>query len=127
MMDPIKVDIVLLLKNLLRALHLVLKEKNIELDFTTSENEIWLDYSENELLARFTKLICSIIDYMPDNNTLYFNLGVLRNEAIEYLSVKIKNTGINLKRVTAIIKNSSLPVTLFSSAANETLLKHVIP
>jgi AraC-like DNA-binding protein len=120
MIDSIKVDTVFFLANLLKALQPFLKEKNIEHDFTTSEKEVGLGYSESELLAGFTKLIRSIIDYMPDNNTLYFSAVILRNEDGEYFSMKIKNTGINLKRVTAIIKNSSLPVTVFSSTTNET-------
>ena len=57
---------------------------------------------------------------MPDNNTLYLNADVIEKNEAKYVSIKIKNTGINLKMVTALIKNSSLLVALSSSSACET-------
>ena len=45
----------------------------------------------------------------------------------KYVSIKIKNTGINLKMVTALIKNSSLPVTLSSSSTSETTFEVSYP
>jgi AraC-like DNA-binding protein len=120
---PAEVDMVPFLKSLVPGLRPYAKKKNIKLDFTASEKEIRLDYLESELHTGFTKLISSIIDYMPENNTVYINAGVIAKEGAEYVSVKIRNTGINLKMVTAIIKYSSLPVTLFSSAVNETIFE----
>jgi AraC-like DNA-binding protein len=120
MIYPAEADIVALLKTLVRGLQPYAKKKNIKLDLTVSEKEIRLEYSESELHAGFTKLISSIIDYIPDNNTLYLSAEVIEKAGAKYVSVKIRNTGINLKMVTAIIKNSKLPVTLFSSALHET-------
>ena len=57
---------------------------------------------------------------MPDKNTLYVNAAVIQKDDNKYVSIKIRNTGINLKVVSALINNSSLPVTLFSASANET-------
>lgn len=108
------------LKTLLSGVHAIAREKRIRLDFSAIEKEIIFHYSDGGLPAGFAKLIASIIDYMPENNTVYINAHVLEKEGTEFLSVKIKNTGINLKLVTAIIKNSSLPVTLLSSERGET-------
>jgi AraC-like DNA-binding protein len=121
MIDPAgEADIVSFLKGLVRGLQPYAKKKSIKLDFTFSKNEIRLCYAEKELNAGLTKLIASIIDYMPDNNTLYLQAGIVEKEGAKYVSLQIKNTGINLKMVTAIIKSTSLPVTLFSSDSNET-------
>jgi AraC-like DNA-binding protein len=120
MIYPAEADIVPFLKTLVQGLKPFARKKNIKLDFPVSEKEIKLVYSESELLTGFTKLITSIIEYMPDNNTLYVSAEVIEKAVAKYVSVKIRNTGINLKMVTAIIKNSTLPATLFSSALQET-------
>jgi AraC-like DNA-binding protein len=120
MSHPSEADNVPFFKTFLLGVQAIAKKKNIKLDLTVSEKEIRLDCSESELYTGFTKLISSIIDYMPENNTLYLTACVIEKEGAKYVSVKIRNTGINLKMVTAIIKYSSLPVTLFSSALNET-------
>ncbi len=113
-------DIVPLLKNLCLALQPFAGNRHITLNFTTEEEKIQFYFLANELLSGFSRLISSIIDYMPDNNTLYLKADVIEKDADKYVSIKIKNTGINLKMVTALIKNSSLPVTLSSSSAYET-------
>jgi AraC-like DNA-binding protein len=113
-------DFTLLFKNLEQRLQPCAKKKNINLNFSVSEKEIRLCYRECELMTGFTKLIGTIIDYMPDDNTIYLNTSVIEKLDAKYLSIKIRNTGINLKMVTAIIKCSALPVALFSFATNET-------
>jgi AraC-like DNA-binding protein len=108
------------LKTLVQGLKPYAQKKNIKFDFTVSDSRISFESEESVLLKEFTKLIASIIDYVPDNNTIYLNATLIKKADAEYISVKIRNTGINLKMVMAILKNSSLPVTLFSSAPNET-------
>jgi len=108
------------LKTLVQGLEPFAKKKDIKLNVTANENEIIFDHSESELHCGFTKLISSIIDYMPNHNTLDINASVIENASTKYLLVKIRNTGINLKMVTAITKISNLPVTLFSSEPGET-------
>lgn len=117
------VNIVSFFTTLVQGLQTLAKKKNIKFEFTASKKEIRLHYSESDLRTGFTKLIYSILDYMPDDNTIYLNASVFKREGVEFVSFKIRNTGINLKIVTAIIKNNSLPVTLFSSKANETVFE----
>jgi AraC-like DNA-binding protein len=124
---PTATDIQPLLKTLVQSLKPYVKKKNIRLYLTCNENEIRLDYFESELLSQLTKFISSILDYMPENSALYLNAVVLKKEDVDYLSLKIRNTGINLKMVTAIIKTSSLPVILFSSGSNETTFEVSYP
>jgi AraC-like DNA-binding protein len=109
-----------LFKTLEQGLQPCAKKKNINLNFSVSEKEINLCYTECELITGFTKLIGTIIDYIPDDNTIYLNTSIIEKLDTKYLSIKIRNTGINLKMVTAIIKCTALPVTLFSFATNET-------
>jgi len=120
MTNPSETDNMPFLKALLPGVQAIAREKSIRLDFSASEKEIMRYFFDGELQTGFSKLISSIIDYMPENNTVFISAGVIAKEGAEYISVKIRNTGINLKMVTAIIKYSSLPVTLFSSESSET-------
>lgn len=114
-------DIIPLLKHLCIVLQPFANIRNIKLDFTATEKEIKIDCAADKLLNGFNKLCSSIIDYMPDNNTLYINTEVIEKDDAKYASVKIRNTGINLKQVPAITNSCSLPVHMFSSSSKETV------
>ncbi len=113
-------DIIPLLKNLCIALEPFAGSRHIALKFSTEEEKIQFHFESNELLTGFSKLISSIIEYMPDNNSLHVKADVVEKEASKYVSIKIHNTGINLKMVSALTNNSNLPVTLYSSSPHET-------
>ena len=113
-------DIVPLLKNLCITLQPFASDHDINLCFSSTEEKIQILFAVSELVNGFSKFIRSIIDYMPDKNTLYVNAAVIQKDDKKYVSIKIRNTGINLKVVSALINNSSLPVTLFSASAYET-------
>jgi AraC-like DNA-binding protein len=113
-------DLILFFKSLVHGLQPAACKKNIQLEFTSTENIIMLNFYGHELHAGFTRLISSIIDYMPENNTIYLIAEVVDKAGIKDVSVKIRNTGINLKMLTGITNNSSLPVSLLSSGPDET-------
>ena len=113
-------DIIPVLKNLCLTLQPFAGQRHITLNFTTTEEKIQFFLPLNELVSGFSKLISSIIDYMPDNNAISLAVAVIEKNTAKHASIKIHNTGINLKMVTALIKNSSLPVALSSSSTNET-------
>ena len=113
-------NIITLLKHLCTTLQPFADSRNTKLDFTTTEKEIKIDYPERELLHGFSKLVSTIIDYMPDNNSIYINAEIIEKNTAKYVSIKIQNTGINLRLLTALVNKSILPVTLYSFATNET-------
>lgn len=116
-------DIIPLLKHLCIVLQPFANNRNITLDFTGTEKEIRIDCAANNLLNGFNKLFTSIIDYMPDNNTLYITTDVIEKGEAKYVSVKIRNTGINLKQVPAITNSCGLPASLFSYSAKATVFE----
>lgn len=116
-------DIIPLLKHLCIVLHPPANNRNIKLDFTSTEKEIKIDCAASKLLNGFNKLFSAIIDYMPDNNKLYITTEVIEKVEVKYVSVKIRNTGINLKQIPAITNNCGLPAVLFSSSAKETVFE----
>ncbi len=120
-------DIIPLLKNLCLALQPFASNRNIALQFTTQADKIPCYFQANELLSGFSKLISDIINYTPDNNNLYLSAEIIEKNNAKYASIKIKNTGINLKMVTALINKSLLPVTLYASAAKETTFEVCYP
>ena len=113
-------DVVPLLKNLCCILQPLAINRDTKLCFSTTEEKIQFSFIAKELVNGFSELISSIINYMPDKNTLYVKAAIMKKDGTKHVSIKIHNTGINLKIVSALINNSSLPVTLFSSSANET-------
>lgn len=114
-------DIIPVLKHLCIVLQPFANNRNIKLDFTGTENEIKIDCAESKLFNGLNKLCSAVIDYMPDDNTIYITTERFEKDNAEYLSVKIRNTGINLKQVPAITNNCGLPATLFSYSAKETV------
>ena len=113
-------DIIPVLKNLCHVLQPFACTRHITLKFTSIEEKIQFFLPMDDFLSGLSKLISAIIDYVPDNNTISLTAAVIKKNAAKYISIKIHNTGINLKMVSALIKNSHLPVTLFSSSAYET-------
>ncbi len=120
MPEKVYADIISVLKNLCLALQPFAANRNILLKFTSGADAILCNFQPNELLSGFSKLISAIIDYVPGNNTISLSATVIEKNGEKYVSIKIHNTGINLKLVAALINNSSLPVTLYSSSAKET-------
>ena len=116
-------DIIPLLKHLCIVLQPFANNRNIKLDFTGTEKEIKIDCTAGKLLDGFNKLFSAVIDYMPDDNTLYVNTEVIEKNEAKYVSVKIRNTGINLKQVPAITNNCGLPASILSSSAKETVFE----
>lgn len=114
-------DIIPLLKNLCIVLQPFASTRNIKLTFTGIEKEIKIDCSADKLLNGFNKLFNSILDYMPDDNTLYVTTELIEKDESKHLSIKIRNTGINLKQVPAITNNSYIPVKLLSYETKETI------
>ncbi|MEO6674562.1 MAG: AraC family transcriptional regulator [Ginsengibacter sp.] len=70
--------------------------------------------------ADLQKVISLIIDFIPDNNALYITAETIEKDDNEFVSVKLRNTGINLTRVPGITNITNFPVKLFSSAEKET-------
>ncbi len=113
-------DINPLLRNLCVALQPFAQARSIHLNFITEEEKINFEFRANELLGGFSKLICSIMEYMPTESSLQISSSVVEKDNSRQVSIKIKNTGINLKMVTALINKTVLPIRLFSSSISET-------
>lgn len=120
MISRTETDIIPLLRNLCIALQPLASSRNITLHFTSEQEKILFNFQTNDLLSGFSKFISAVIDFLPDNNSLSLTAEIINRNDSKYVSIKMRNTGINLKMVTALLIKSSLPVTLISSDTNET-------
>ncbi len=93
-------DIIPVLKNLCLILQPLVCNRHITINFTSAEEKIQFYLPLNDLESGFSKLISAIIDYVPDNNTISLTASVIEENAAKHVSIKIHNTGINLKMVS---------------------------
>lgn len=127
MAAPPQTNLLPLLKKLLQQLKPYAKKKNITLHFSSNVPEIKLVFAVNELSAGFSKLISSIIDFIPEGQSIYVEASIKHASDTSSASIKIRNTGIYLKMVNGLTKNSPLPISLFSSAPFETIYEVCYP
>ena len=113
-------DILPVLQHLTEELEPYARRKNISLHFSSTEPQIKFAFETTEICKGFTSLIRSIIDYMTDGYTIHISAETVQKAGVACVSVRIRNTGINLKMVNGIVKNSSLPVTLINDIPLET-------
>ena len=113
-------DIIPVLKNLCLVLQSFAGNRHITLNFNSIEEKIQFFLPLNDFISGFSKLISAIIDYVPDNNTITLTAAIIEENATKYVSIKIHNTGINLRMISSLINNSHLPVTLCCSSAYDT-------
>jgi AraC-like DNA-binding protein len=119
-MENENTDITSILNYLCAALQPLANSRNINLNFTAVQKEIKIAYPEKELLNGFTKVISMLLDFIPDNHALYITTEIIKEDKDEFVSTKIRNTGINLTRVPGLTHNTYVPLTLFSAAEKET-------
>jgi AraC-like DNA-binding protein len=113
-------DIIPLLKSLCLSLQPYAGSRHVTLSFTTEEEKIQFYFPVKEVRSGFSKLISTVIEYMPENNALSLKAEVIEKNTAKHVSIKIHNTGINLRLLTALVNKNGLPVTVYSFAANET-------
>ena len=123
MPDEEFVEMISMLINVCMTLQAYAGSRNIQLNFTTTEKEIRIHYPGGKVEESFSKLLSSIIDYVPACNLVDVNTEVLADGEVRYASVKIRNTGINLRQVTAVTNNCGLPVSVYASSAKETVFE----
>ena len=120
-------DIVAILDYLCASLQPSANLRNIKLDFTSVQQEIKVCYTASEIVSGFKKLISTLIEYVPDDNFIFLTTEIKKESDNEFVSVKVRNTGINLKQVPAVTNNSNIPARLYSHADKETVYEACFP
>jgi AraC-like DNA-binding protein len=113
-------DIIPLLKHLCLSLQPYAATRQISIHFTSRVQKVRLQYKAHDVLCGFSGLLCSILDFMPDNSILTVRTKLTTIETIRHLSVIVHNTGVNLSRIAGLTHNCHIPVRLCESLTNAT-------
>jgi len=100
MIHPATTDIIELLKQILTMLQPFAQSHGVKLSFASNEKKLLLSFRPDLVIKDITTLICHIISYTPQGNTVTLTAGIEKTE----FRIAIVNTGINLSPVTEIIQ-----------------------
>lgn len=120
-------DIISLLNNLCPEVQQDFRGKSITVSFHHTDGKIIIPLSEKKLKEGITGLMRLILDLVPAGNSLFVNAEVACNETGKYCSVKLRNTGINLKIVAGVFKKSLFPAAIYSAGEKETVFELNLP
>jgi AraC-like DNA-binding protein len=101
MIHPVSTDIIELLKQLVTLLQPFAQSHGIVLAFSPKKRKLVLLLRPNMVIVDMTNLICNIISYTPQGNTITIATGMKEKE----IRIQVRNTGINLSQVSEITQS----------------------
>ncbi|HZI54811.1 MAG TPA: hypothetical protein VFD56_13950 [Chitinophagaceae bacterium] len=106
MIHPAATDIIELLKQLVKLLQPFAQSNDIELAFDSKEKKLILLLRPDLVILDITSLICNIISYTPQGNTITLVPCVEERE----FKIRVTNTGINLSLLSEITGSCKQPL-----------------
>lgn len=100
MIHPITTDITDLLKQIVSMLQPFAQSHGIVLRFAANERKLLLSFRPDLVIKDITTLICEIIGYTPQGNTVTLKVDFEKKE----FKITISNTGIDLSHVAEIVR-----------------------
>jgi len=100
MIHPATTDIIELLKQLVSMLQPFAQSHEVMLSFAPNEKKLLLSFRHDLVIKDMTTLICHIISYTPQGNTVTLTTDIEKKE----LKITITNTGIDLSHVAEIVR-----------------------
>jgi AraC-like DNA-binding protein len=108
MIHPSATDLIELLKQIVKMLQPYARSHGIELRFESKEEKLVMLFRPDLVIHDLTNLICHIISYTPQENTI----TIIADKKTGELQITIVNTGINLSPVTEIIRSCRYQVSV---------------
>ena len=87
-------DIIPFLKYLMEAFESYAENKNIQLHFLSTVDELQMDYDPQRLQQIIANLLSNSIKFTPNGGNVYLQINISENG--ESLAVKVKDTGIGI-------------------------------
>lgn len=112
----VEADAIALLKNLVTALTPFAQAQQVSLYFQAKPEELRLRYHPEEISIALTSLLCRIITFTPQNESVSLSASLINTTHSFYLRLEIQNSGVDLSRIGEITKSCKLPLTV---GANE--------
>ena len=115
MIHPAATDLIELLKQIVRMLQPFAQSHGIVLRFESKEKNFVLLFRPDLVIHDLTNLICNIISYTPQENTITVTVDKKAGE----FKITIVNTGINLSPVTEITRSCRHQVSVKGDKENK--------
>ena len=100
MIHPATTDIIELLKQMVSMLRPFAQSHKVMLRFASNEKKMLLSFRPDLVIKDMTTLICQILSYTPQGNSVMVTADVEKKE----FKIIVINTGIDLSRVAEIIR-----------------------
>lgn len=124
MIHPAVTDIIELLKQLVILLRPFAKSHDLVLTFNPKEEKLVLFFRPDLVIMDITSLVCNIISYTPQGNTITITTGIREKE----FKIEVNNTGINLSQVSEITRSCKQPLTIKGNTEmKQTLFEWTLP
>jgi hypothetical protein len=124
MINPAAIDVIGLLKRLVNLLQPFAQTHGIVLAFNSKETKLVLPVRPDLLIIDLTSLICNIINYTPQGNTI----GVMACTQGKVFKVQVSNTGVNLSLVSEILQCCKQPLIVTgNSEIKQTVFEWSLP
>lgn len=106
MIHPAATDIIELLKQLVNLLQPFAQSHGIVLTFNQRKKNLVLLFRPDLVILDMTSLICNIISYTPQGNTISITASIQEKE----FKIKVNTTGINLSLVSEVTGSCKQPL-----------------
>jgi AraC-like DNA-binding protein len=106
----VEADAIALLKNLVAALTPFAQAQQVSLCFHTKPEELRLRYHPEEISIALTSLLCRIITFTPQGETVGLSSTLINTSHSFYLRLQIQNSGVDLSRIGEITKSCKFPI-----------------
>lgn len=124
MIHAATIDIIFLLRQLVKILQPFANLHGIRIHFTSKGKILLLDIRPNVVIQDITNIICNVISFTPPGNAITLSACMEKDQ----FKVHIKNTGINLSLVSEIIRDCKQPLIVRgSSELKQTIFEWSLP
>jgi hypothetical protein len=108
MIHPTATDITELLKQLTKLLQPFAESHGIVVGFKPNKRRLVLFIRPDVIIMDITSLVCNIISYTPQGNTITIAADIEEQE----FKIRLNNTGINLSLISEITQSCKQPVMI---------------
>jgi AraC-like DNA-binding protein len=121
-------DIIAFIRDLVDLLRPFARVNSIELKFETPETRLLTSFQPDGLMADISRLVCQIIPYLPEEQTITIAAILEKADQEKQLTIRIRNTGMDLSRVNEITRGCSQRVEVnANNEKRETSFSFTVP
>ena len=117
---PVEADVVLFLKHLVESLQPFAKAHSVALSFECVKKTLKLSYHPEIVASDVTQLICRIVTFTPQNQSVKLTATLVDERGQFYLKLFVENTGVNLSRIGEIAAKTRNPVIIHAENEKST-------